>query len=137
MTASVSRFDRDFVIAHQELDAFFGKIYTYRRAISASTMVLIDVTLALMSHKVERSDKNGMTESWHGHVFIGTTAELVISGETFLPEQGDEIAEDQPDGSKEVFIVTKVPNRRCYDFPDPEQVKIIIFTKKIRTEPAP
>ena len=131
VSAATSEFDRLFADIDPQIDALFGKGFVYRRQGQS-----IPIAATLTTHKIEADEKNGLSESWHGHIFEVASDALVFDGDTFLPASGDEIAEPLADGGFEVYVVRPKPKGRCYDPLDAEQRKLLVYCLYIRTESA-
>jgi hypothetical protein len=130
MPGSVSEFDACFQAYNSVLDVYFAKAFEYRAR--GQTLA---ITATASAHVVEADPIKDITDSWIGWAFVVTAAELTIGGDVFDPEQGHEIAELRPDGTKQVYLVCRPPNMRCFAALDNERTKLVVYAKEVRNEP--
>lgn len=107
-----------------QLKAHAGRTVTYRRGADA-----VAVTATIGRTEFEVDDEFGVLRKFESRDFLIPAAELVLNGQTVLPERGDEIDETQESVAYtyEVMPPGKAP---AFRYSDPYRRTLRIHTKQ-------
>ena len=95
----------------------------------------VEVQAAIGRTLFEVDNSAGVLEQSESRDFLVRAADLVLDGQTVLPERGDRIREEQ-DGTLYVYEVMAPGREPHYRFSDPYRRTLRIHTKLVATEEA-
>jgi hypothetical protein len=131
VVATKAFFDEVFEAIDPILDEVFAKLFLYVRGETQ-----IELQASLRAHDIEVEVGQNAIDSWHGHNFELRADALVITGNTITPTVGDEIWEPLDSGWQVYKIMPPGNSKRCFEPVDAEEIKLLVYAKKTRTEAA-
>jgi len=102
---------------------FASRLVTYQRKAGGS----ITVNACLGSSQFEAENSQGLIERYESRDFLVKASELVMDGETFLPQHGDRIVDGQAGMTYEVLEA----GGECWRYSDPHRISLRIHTKQV------
>lgn len=109
-----------------------GTALTYRRGnLSVELVATIGLT------EFDQEDRAGLTTRGQVRDYLITAADLMLGGETVLPERGDRVIEVDAAGVTHTYEVLPLGGgQQHYRYSDPFRNTLRIHTKQISREPA-
>lgn len=96
----------------------------------------VELTATIGNTDFQTTDADGFFSQVQSRDFIFPAADLVLGGETVLPERGDEITEVVGDTTYTYAVLPFGDEGEHYKFSDPHRTILRVHTKKRNTEEA-
>jgi len=115
----------------QKRTQYASRVVCYARGVQS-----VDVAATVGKTTFEVDDGYGVLARHESRDFLVLAAELMLEGQTVLPERGDRIRETQ---GRQVFVyeVTAPGKEPCWRYSDPYRKTLRIHTKNVDTETSP
>ena len=122
-------FDTLFAAADSVLDGMFAGLAWCR-----AQGVEIAIRASVRAHEVGTDNDKTAAETWIGFAVECYCQQLIVSGQRFKPNGGEEFVFGMSDGTKKVYTAIVGPKGRCYEPLDTIDRKMLVFCKFDRDE---